>query len=74
MLVCPSDCQHDHAIQSVSAPPCAMGGEAGRHNKQNTRYHVGPSRGRHVLSIAVNSEDHKSIAMRRDYSSHAAQH
>ena len=49
-----------------------MGRKAGRHNQQNTGSHAGPSRGRRVLSIAVNPGDDKSIAMRRDYS-HVAQ-
>ena len=53
---CPSAClcQHDLAIQSVSAPPCATGREAGRHNQPNTGSHAAPNRGRRVLSFADN--------------------
>ena len=49
-------CQHGLAIQSASAPPCAIGREAGRHNQKNTGSHAAPSRGRRVLAIADNLE------------------
>ena len=54
--VCLSVVQHGLAIQSVAALPCAMGGEAVRHNQQNTVSHAAPSRGRRVLSTADNPE------------------
>ena len=56
LSVCLSVCQHGLVMQSVSAPPCAMGREAGRHNQQNTGSHAAPSRGCHALSIADNLE------------------
>ena len=38
-----------------------MGREDGRYNQQNTRSHAAPSRGRRVLSIAVNPEDYSQL-------------
>ena len=54
LSVCLSVCQHGLVMQSVSAPPCAMGRQARRHNQQNTGSHAAPSRDCRVLSIAVN--------------------
>ena len=56
LLVLPVCCQHDLAIQSVSAPPCAMGREAGRRNQQCAGSRAAPRGGRRVLSIADNPE------------------
>ena len=49
-------CQNRLAIPGVSAPPCAMGRKAGRHNQQNNESHATPSRGRRGPIIADNAK------------------
>ena len=53
---CLSDCHHNLAAQSISAPPCHIDRKGGWHKQQNTGSRATPSRGRGVLSLRDNPE------------------